>query len=390
MEFEFIMVPLVLAYFLTFLLGPVMGIFEKRPMNCNCKCCNCSSCNKENIVLEEEGCWYNAEGEEGDQIKYKAIWECVRLAKVPHALTVLITLALIFSMLGLIVSTLVSSLGEFLDDPVIKDEIAAKEKAFNQALIDAAVVFVPEDDFVEGYSAEDVSELVTMVMAYFEFAFMVFLFLIYIIFEKDPDDAMFKGDNEVAAEIEEMIEYYIVLKTLISMVTGALVAIILTILSIQLGFLFGLLSFVLNYIPNVGSMMAMLLPLPVVLLDTSLESWQQIGAFVGPGIVQGYVGNVLEPTIFGKSLNMTALSILSALVIWSSIWGISGAILSVPLLGIMKILMVHTNHPMAKYCLLLVREDPTLDEAKERKAAGLGVAEPEMGPGQGKSDDAQE
>merc|ERR1712159_730446 len=124
----------------------------------------------------------------------------------------------------------------------------------------------------------------------------------------------------------------------------------------------------------------MLLPLPVVLLDTSLASWQQIGAFVGPGIVQGYVGNILEPTIFGKSLNMTALSILAALVIWSSIWGISGAILSVPLLGIMKILMVHTNHPMAKYVLLLVREDPTLDEAKERKAAGLGAPEPSMGP----------
>merc|ERR1719352_1934115 len=113
-------------------------------------------------------------------------------------------------------------------------------------------------------------------------------------------------------------------------------------------------------------MMAMLLPLPVVLLDTSLASLQQIGAFVGPGLVQGYVGNILEPTVFGKSLNMTALSILGALVVWGSVWGITGAVLSVPLLGIVKILTHHTNHPLAKYTLMMIREDPTLDEEAER------------------------
>jgi len=68
-----------------------------------------------------------------------------------------------------------------------------------------------------------------------------------------------------------------------------------------------------------------------------------------------FVGNVLEPSVFGKSLNMTAMSILGALVIWTGIWGIPGAVLSVPLLGIQKILMVYTNHPIAKYMLLLIR-----------------------------------
>ena len=49
------------------------------------------------------------------------------------------------------------------------------------------------------------------------------------------------------------------------------------------------------------------------------------------------------------------MSILGALVIWTGIWGIPGAVLSVPLLGIQKILMVYTNHPFAKYMLLLIR-----------------------------------
>merc|ERR1719247_1575642 len=147
-----------------------------------------------------------------------------------------------------------------------------------------------------------------------------------------------------------MISHYISLKTMLSFMTGVAVSIILLLIQIKLAVLFGIMSFVLNYIPNVGSMIAMFLPTPVVLLDPALESWQQVMAFVGPGLVQGYVGNVLEPTVFGASLNMTPLSILAALVMWGSVWGLPGAVLSVPMLGIQKISMNYTNHPYAKYC----------------------------------------
>merc|ERR1740117_947998 len=117
-------------------------------------------------------------------------------------------------------------------------------------------------------------------------------------------------------------------------------------------------------------MVAMVLPLPIILLDTQLATWQQVLGFVGPMCVQGYVGNVLEPMVFGKSLNMTPLSILGALVIWGSIWGIPGAILSVPLLGIQKICLDHSNHPMAKMVMLTIIDDPTIDEAAEASGSG--------------------
>ena len=199
---------------------------------------------------------------------------------------------------------------------------------------------------------------------------LVMLFVIYLMLEKDPNEKMFKGDSKAAGEIEHMIDHYISLKTILSFLTGLIVAIMLLICSIQLAVLFGIMSFVLNYIPNVGSVIAMFLPLPVVLLDPSLVAWQKIGAFAGPGLVQGYVGNVLEPTVFGASLNMTPLSILSALVMWSSVWGLPGAILSVPMLGIQKISCNYINHPFAQYVLMLIREDPTLDEEKAREESG--------------------
>eukprot|EP01043_Picozoa_sp_COSAG02_P011763 COSAG02_NODE_439_length_22308_cov_18.013508_9_plen_79_part_00 len=70
------------------------------------------------------------------------------------------------------------------------------------------------------------------------------------------------------------------------------------------------------------------------MLNPSLESWQRVMAFVGLGAAQGYVGNILEPTVFGASVNMIVMSILGALVVWSGVWGLPGAVLSVPLLGI--------------------------------------------------------
>ena len=168
------------------------------------------------------------------------------------------------------------------------------------------------------------------------------------------------------------VKYYIVLKSAISLLTGILVGVILISLQVKLALMFGLLSFLLNYIPNVGSMIAMMLPIPIILVDPEMESYQIAGAIIGPGIVQGYVGNVLEPTLFGKALNMTALSILAALAIWGAIWGITGAVLSVPLLAVQKICLMHANHPLAKTFLMCIREDATIDENEASGGEGLG------------------
>ena len=123
----------------------------------------------------------------------------------------------------------------------------------------------------------------------------------------------------------------------------------------RLAVLFGLLAFLLNYIPNIGSMLAMLLPIPIIIVDEvpeddfpGPEPLRQALAFLLPAMVQVYVGNVLEPAVFGKSLNVTAIAVLIALVMWGSIWGLQGAILSVPLLAAMKIMLEEWDHPLAK------------------------------------------
>ena len=116
--------------------------------------------------------------------------------------------------------------------------------------------------------------------------------------------------------------------------------------------------FILNYIPNVGSMIAIVLPIPIIVLDDNVSS---VTMAIGlPSAVQAYVGNVLEPAVFGSSLNITAMAVLLGLVFFGALWGLPGAVLSVPLLGAIKIVLHHTDHPIAKYFLMMIREDASI------------------------------
>ena len=224
----------------------------------------------------------------------------------------------------------------------------------------------------DGYSMDELMGYVNMFSNFINQCVLVLLLFMYILAEK-VNPLVFDPRNDVLFEIEGQVQYYIALKTAISFLTGIIVGIILLVCQVKLAMMFGMLSFLLNFIPNVGSMIAIVLPIPIIIVDKALADWQVYGALIGPTCVQFYIGNALEPVLFGKSLNMTPLSILAALVIWSSVWGIMGAVFSVPLLSVQKICLQHTNHPMAKYCVMMIREDPTVDETAE--ATG-GAAKP--------------
>lgn len=375
--FDFILMPMTLAYFMVFLLLPLLNVFSKRPLN------------------DKLSCGPPADRKPEDESIVTCCTDIFTLGKVPVGLGVILTLLVFFGTLIFLVQLVIGELTEFLDDPEIQDNLDQLKIDFDTYLNDSGLVileppicqFEKECPFgpyncygpkgidckPDGYTPEMLSELIGHFTGFFNQFALVMLFVVYLMTEIVPGEPLLGTIGPAAMEIELMISHYISLKTMLSFMTGVAVSIILLLVQIKLAVLFGIMSFVLNYIPNVGSMIAMFLPTPVVLLDPALESWQQVMAFVGPGAVQMYVGNVLEPTVFGSSLNLTPLSILGALVMWGSIWKLPGAVLSVPLLGIQKILCVYTNHPIAKYVLIAVREDPTLDEAKERHETSVSI-----------------
>ena len=195
---------------------------------------------------------------------------------------------------------------------------------------------------------------------------LILMLMLFILLER-PIGQTFPGESEVAMEIEGMVMNYISLKFLLSAMTGGIVGLIMVLCGVKIGAVWGLLAFMLNFIPNVGSMIAMVLPLPFILLDEEMinNPFLQTVALLGPAAVQGYVGNALEPGLFGASLNLTEISVLLSLVLFSYIWGLYGAVLSVPVLGAAKIILHHTPHPLAKTALASIRQSEQLDLDKD-------------------------
>lgn len=218
----------------------------------------------------------------------------------------------------------------------------------------------------EGTEMEDLIANVVGVGWFLNDVILVVILAVYILLER-PEGKTISGEHDVLLELEAMVNSYISLKTLISFATGLLVGIILTVCNVQMGIIFGFLAFLLNFIPSVGSIIASILPVPIILLDDNINTTVKYIAILGPLCVQGYIGNVMEPQLFGKSLNLTAISVLLALVAFAFLWGLAGAVISVPMLGALKIILHHTDHPIAKSTLRVIREDPLVDYEKMKE-----------------------
>ena len=141
-------------------------------------------------------------------------------------------------------------------------------------------------------------------------------------------------------QINHSVSEYIRLKTLVSLLTGGIGLVFLLIMRVEAAFFWAFLIFVLNYIPTIGSLVATAFPAFFSLLQFG-ELTPFLIILVGLGAVQLLVGNVVEPRIMGKSLNLSPLVTILALVVWGVIWGIVGMLLSVPITVIMVIIFSH-------------------------------------------------
>lgn len=139
-------------------------------------------------------------------------------------------------------------------------------------------------------------------------------------------------------EIDTKIREYILTKSLISFFTGIAFGFVLWLFDIPLAAVFALLAFLFNFIPNIGPILACLLPLPLILLDPEMTWWEMTLVISLSSAVQIVSGNVIEPRMMGDSFDVHPIAILLALMFWSLIWGMIGMFLAVPITAIMKIL----------------------------------------------------
>ena len=136
-------------------------------------------------------------------------------------------------------------------------------------------------------------------------------------------------------EFTESVNRYLGIKTLLSGLTGLLVTVMLWVLGVDYPVMWGLLAFMLNFVPTIGSILAAVPALLLALLQVS-PAMVALGA-VGYVLINVGVGNVLEPRWMGKGLNLSPLVVFLSLVFWGWVLGPVGMLLSIPLTILVKI-----------------------------------------------------
>ena len=137
-------------------------------------------------------------------------------------------------------------------------------------------------------------------------------------------------------EIIDHIKKYIFTKFITSSATGILTGFIYWFLGIELAFIFGTLTFILNFIPVFGSVIAVLIPLPIAFIQF-IDPTDVVLIILLPAIVHIIIGNILEPKIFGETFGLHPITIILSLIFWGMIWGIIGVLLAAPITAIIKI-----------------------------------------------------
>ena len=176
------------------------------------------------------------------------------------------------------------------------------------------------------------------------------------------------GDEDRLAKVVTEVQTYLGIKTMVSLATGLVLGMWAYVMQLEFALLLGLVAFVLNYVPTVGSMIA---AVPAVLLSIVLFGSvpNALGVGLGYVVVNVLFGNILEPNLLGRRLGLSTLVVILSLLFWGWAWGPLGALLSVPLTVMVKIWLENT--PDLRWVAVL------LDKSPPPASAGAGGMDPE-------------
>ncbi len=270
--------------------------------------------------------------------------------KVPQPLAVLSTVLAAAGVISLLVLLVGRSVNQFRD-------VAPRYQARLQGLMDSAL------ELLEGFGISTTEwqsfDLLPVgifdilggalgaVASFASDSFLVLLTVVFILMEaagfSRKVQAAFGEQTDLGQfeRITRQVQHYLVIKTAISAMTGTIVGVWVALLGLDFPLLWGLVAFLFNFIPNLGSILAAIPAVSLALIQ------------FGPGraavIAIGYLavnivfGSFVEPTLMGRQLGLSTLVVFASLVFWGWVWGPVGMLFSVPLTMGIKIALENTE-----------------------------------------------
>jgi AI-2 transport protein TqsA len=269
--------------------------------------------------------------------------------KVPRLISIIFILILTFFILYLLGSLIYSSGKSFASElPKYSQKIDSILTSFQERYNLSG----PEWQTIDWVRQFDLSKTAGILLdalgPFLSFVSNIFLILIFLIFimagrgqvipkiQRSFNEKRASKVSQVIHNIDSQIQRYLAIKTVVSFFTGLFALIVLVLFGLDFAILFGFLTFVLNYIPNVGSFFAT--GFPVIIAFFQFDSaWPAFWILIILTLIQQLMGNFIEPRLMGEGLGLSPLVILFFLFFWGWLWGIPGMILSVPIAAIVKI-----------------------------------------------------
>lgn len=285
-------------------------------------------------------------------ILYKPLIDQLRRWHIPLAVCLLVVLIITAGALWGMYH--VASLGvtnAIEKAPVYSERFAALMQEFNAFMRRTSLQFYGRSGAIKLDTLVSTDAIVSVssqflggALAFVGDSVLVLLFLVFLILGgntfADKLLAIFKHSEHfsVAVVIENVnlrVRRYLGVKTLLNLFVGLVTWITLSIFGVDFAEVFGLMSFLLLYIPNVGSFFATVLPALVTLVQFGSASYALIVTITL--IVEfNIIGNLIEPKVLGQSLDLSPVLVLFSLLFWGFMWGPLGMILSVPMMAILK------------------------------------------------------
>jgi len=280
------------------------------------------------------------------------IW--LRNRRVPKASAIVIPVFLNVAVVGLLillasqsVSELQKELPRYLNtlSQLQASWLEAIEARTDVVLTDYLTTALIDPGAVVGFARGAVGRIAQLL----SMTFLVFLIMAFMLSEATvfPDKFHYiageasRKENRLAKVVTE-VQTYLGIKTVISLATGLILGGWSYVLGLDFPILLGLIAFLLNYVPTVGSILA---AIPAVLLSIILVGTVGHALLVTLGyvVVNTLFGNIIEPNLMGRRLGLSTLVVILSLLFWGWAWGPLGALLSVPLTVIVKIWLENTT-----------------------------------------------
>ena len=198
-------------------------------------------------------------------------------------------------------------------------------------------------------------------------SFLVILTVIFMLVQRQTfvHKVAYLADNPKSYrhfdKIIQKVDQYMLILSFISMLTGLTVYIVLSLMGIDFALTWALMAFFLNFIPNIGSFLAAIPPMLLALIEFDLSYAALVGFFYV--VMNTLYGNVLQPRIIGKGLDLSILVVFLSLVFWGWVFGVIGMVLSIPLTVVFKIIL--ESNEKSRWVAVMLGNDPYEKERQD-------------------------